>query len=105
MGWIAAGVLAAVCFAALTFLLKVPRASWAAVGTALLLGLAGYATQARPTLAGSPTEGGEKLIGNEAALVIIDVDVEHETIALAHADGTISAHFALDGDYVCAVAA
>ena len=48
---------------------------------------------------------GFPLIGNEAALIITDVDVEQETISLAHADGTISAHFALDGDYVCVVAA
>jgi cytochrome c-type biogenesis protein CcmH len=68
MGWVLASGLAILCFAAVA-LLKVPRAAWAAVATALMLGLAGYASQAHPALSGSPREGSEKLLGNEAAMV------------------------------------
>jgi len=68
-GYVAAAVLAIVCFAVIAFVLKVPRATWSAIGAALLLGLAGYAFQAHPSLPGAPKDAGEKLLGNEAAMV------------------------------------
>jgi cytochrome c-type biogenesis protein CcmH len=69
MGWVLAAGLALVCFAGIAFVLKVPRSTWAAIGAALLLGLAGYALQAHPALSGAPKGGGEHLIGNEAAMI------------------------------------
>ena len=48
---------------------------------------------------------GFALLGNELAFAITGIDAEHETIHVAHAGGTIEAIYALDGDYVCVVAA
>ena len=75
MTWVTALGLAAFCFAALVFVLKLPRATWEAAGAALLLGIAGYALQASPTLPGAPkphaqpeTEGGKGLVEARQAL-------------------------------------
>lgn len=46
--------IAAACFAVLVFVLKMPRAGWEITGAALLFGLAGYAMQGHPGLAGAP---------------------------------------------------
>ncbi len=46
MSWLIALGMAAVCFAALLLVFKVPRRGWEALGAALLLGLAGYVLQA-----------------------------------------------------------
>jgi cytochrome c-type biogenesis protein CcmH len=54
MTWVViAGVTAAV-FAVLVFAFKVPRVAWELTAAALLFGLAGYALQGRPGLAGAP---------------------------------------------------
>lgn len=54
MTWVIALSLAALCFAALVFVFKLPRGGWEAAGAALLLGIAGYALQASPALPGAP---------------------------------------------------
>lgn len=54
MTWVLALGLAVLCFAALVFVFKLPRAAWEAAGAALLLGIAGYALQASPALPGAP---------------------------------------------------
>ena len=48
---------------------------------------------------------GQQLIGQETAFAITHVDLAQETIRLAHAEGDLDAFYALDGDYVCVVAA
>ena len=48
---------------------------------------------------------GRKLLGDEASFAITDVDLERATIRLAHAQGWVDAFYALDGDFVCVVAA
>lgn len=53
-GWIIAIALAAVIFAALLYVGKLPRESWTAIAAALVLGLAGYAMQGRPDLPAAP---------------------------------------------------
>lgn len=75
MTWAIALGLAALCFVALVFVLKLPRATWEAAGAALLLGIAGYALQASPTLPGAPkpqaqpeAEGGKGLVEARQAL-------------------------------------
>jgi cytochrome c-type biogenesis protein CcmH len=68
-GWLLAALLAFACFGVLSFLLKVPRSAWTAVGAALVLGLAGYALQAQPALPGAPKEAAPKLLGNETAMI------------------------------------
>lgn len=54
MSWVAIVALAALAFAAIAFGLRAPRQGWATLGAALALGLAGYALQASPGLAGAP---------------------------------------------------
>jgi cytochrome c-type biogenesis protein CcmH len=54
MTWVVILALAAVVFAVLVFVFKVPRVAWELTGAALLFGLAGYALQGHPGLAGAP---------------------------------------------------
>ena len=54
MTWVLILGLAAIVFAVLVFVLKVPRAGWEIAGAALLFGLAGYAVQGHPGLPGAP---------------------------------------------------
>ena len=53
-GWIIAFVLAGVAFVALLLIGRLPRAAREITAAALLLGLAGYAWQGHPGLAGAP---------------------------------------------------
>ncbi len=75
MTWVMVLGLALVCFAALVLLFKLPRGTWEAAGAALLLGVAGYALQASPSLPGAPkppakpeAEDGKGLIEARQAL-------------------------------------
>lgn len=61
MTWGAVCLLALAAFVALAFWLKVPRSRWTMLGAALLLGLAGYATQARPGQPGAPRQVAQQL--------------------------------------------
>ncbi len=54
MSWIVAIVLAVVAFAVAVLAFRLNRVTWASLGTALLLGLAGYTLQASPELPGAP---------------------------------------------------
>lgn len=54
MSWVFAILLAAAGFAAIVFLFGVPRKAWMLLVAALSLGLAGYGTQAMPSLEGAP---------------------------------------------------
>lgn len=53
MGWVIAAGLAALLIVALFAIGRIPRPTWEIVAAALLLGLAGYAWQGNPRLAGS----------------------------------------------------
>lgn len=54
MGWVIALALGALVAAAVILIGRVPRIGWELVGAALLFGVAGYAWQGQPTLAGAP---------------------------------------------------
>lgn len=69
MSWALVIALAALSFAALAFLFKVPRGGWEAVGAALLIGLAGYALQGSPAQPGAPKAPAAQNKGNGQALV------------------------------------
>lgn len=71
-GLILAIGLAVICFAALAFLLKLPRTGWVVTVAALLLGLAGYALQGSPNEPGAPKEPVEKIGGPDPAAVIAE---------------------------------
>lgn len=57
-GWIIAAGLSIVLMAALVAVGRIPRSAWEITAAALLLGLAGYAWQGNPGLAGAPKEAG-----------------------------------------------
>ncbi|WP_374531123.1 tetratricopeptide repeat protein [Novosphingobium sp.] len=69
MTWVMVIGLAAVAFGALTVLFKAPRGGWEAIGAALLVGIAGFAFQARPDLPGAPKEAAERPQASGEALV------------------------------------
>lgn len=54
MMWLVAIVLALAAFGVAVLVFRLRRVTWASLGTALLLGLAGYTLQANPDLPGAP---------------------------------------------------
>ncbi len=56
MGWVFILILAALSFFALLKTNRLNRTALELAGVTLLIGLAGYAWQGSPTLAGSPTD-------------------------------------------------
>ncbi|MBB4858561.1 cytochrome c-type biogenesis protein CcmH [Novosphingobium chloroacetimidivorans] len=68
MTWIIALVLALAAFLLAVVVLRAPRRGWEAIAAALLLGVAGYAFQAKPVPA-APTAAREQVTGDPAALV------------------------------------
>ena len=56
MTWVLILLVAVAVFAAMVWVLKLPRNGWEWVGAALLLGLAGYALHGSPDEAGAPKE-------------------------------------------------
>ena len=86
-GWITAAALAALAFALVALPLRAPRVTWTAILAALVFGLAGYALQGRPDLAGSPREARERSVGDPET-----------AIALRHA--LAGAGAASDGSYL-----
>ena len=69
MTWLLIGLIAVAVFAALVWLLKLPRGGWEWAGAALLLGLAGYALQGTPGEAGAPKAPVETPGTADAALI------------------------------------
>lgn len=69
MGWVLAIGLAAAALAAMIVLFKAPRRTWEALAAALIFGLAGFALQARPDLAGAPHQPAPAEGKNGAAMV------------------------------------
>lgn len=56
MTWVFVILAAVVAFGLAAFVFKAPRGGWEAIGAALLLGIAGYAWQAQPSLPGAPKQ-------------------------------------------------
>ena len=69
MSWVLAIGLAIAAFVAMAFVLRLPRAAWTSVLAALALGLAGYAMQGRPGLAGAPGSVASVAEGSGEAMV------------------------------------
>jgi cytochrome c-type biogenesis protein CcmH len=75
MTWVMVAALLLGIFVLLVFALKLPRRGWEAAGAAMLLGLAGFALQARVYQPGAPkppprvlTNGGAELVAARKAL-------------------------------------
>lgn len=69
MSWLPMLLLAAAAFGVAALVLRLPKAGWTLFGAALLFGLAGYALQGDPSMAGAPkdaapiaSESGEAMI-------------------------------------------
>jgi cytochrome c-type biogenesis protein CcmH len=69
MNWALPIGLALAAFVAMAFVLRLPRVGWTSVLAALALGLAGYALQGRPGLAGAPTRPAPAAAGVGEAMV------------------------------------
>jgi len=69
MTWVLVLGLAALVFAAMVFLGRLPRTGWEVTGAALLFGLAGYALQGHPGEPGAPTAAVENTAVADAALL------------------------------------
>jgi cytochrome c-type biogenesis protein CcmH len=69
MGWLFAIGLALAAFTAFAWFTGWRRKGWEAVGAALVLGIAGYATQARPGLSGAPKQAVAALASDGSLLV------------------------------------
>jgi len=67
--WVLVIGLAAIAFAAIVLLFRVPRAGWTTALAALALGLAGYAAQGSPNLPGAPKAAAPPVPGEGANLV------------------------------------
>ena len=61
--------LAIAAFMAMAFVLRLPKAAWTSVLAALALGLAGYAAQGSPDLAGAPSSVAPAAEGSGQAMV------------------------------------
>lgn len=69
MSWVMAIGLALAAFAVMAFVLRLPRGAWTSVLAALAFGLAGYALQGSPDLAGAPKEAAPQAPGTGAIMV------------------------------------
>lgn len=69
MSWILVAGLALVAFVIAAFVLKVPRGGREAIASALVLGIAGYALQAHPSLPGAPKAPAQGPASEKAAMV------------------------------------
>ncbi len=69
MTWVFVVLLGLAAFGLAVFVLKAPRRTWELTGSALMLGLAGYALQGSAGLPGAPKVARERASGDPAALV------------------------------------
>ncbi len=69
MIWVMIAALVAAVLVALIALTKAPRSGWEAVLAALLVGMAGYAYQGQPKLAGAPRGADEVAAGSADAMI------------------------------------
>lgn len=69
MSWILAAGLALLAFVIAAFVLKAPRGGREAIASALVLGIAGYALQAHPSLPGAPKTPAQDPANEKAAMV------------------------------------
>lgn len=69
MMWVLLLLVALAIFLAMAFVLKLPRIGWELTGTALLVGIAGYALQGHPGQAGAPKEAVETAKTADEAMI------------------------------------
>ena len=99
MGWAIVIGLAVVAFAALVLLFKAPKKGWEAIGAALLLGIAGFAWQARPAQPGAPKQAAEAENKDAAALVAARQELAKSTGEPPNSWMVIADAFARNGQF------
>lgn len=99
MTWVVVIALAAAAFAALAFVLKVPRKGWEAVGAALLVGIAGFAWQARPAQPGAPKEAAERPQASGAAMVQARKALSEKNVAAGDRWTVVADAFSRNGQF------
>lgn len=99
MTWAMVVALALGTFFVLAFVLKVPRRGWEALGSALLLGIAGFALQARPNQPGAPKLPATAEIKGGAELVVARQALAADPSAPPTSWITIADAFARNGQY------
>ena len=99
MGWIIALGLALAAFALLVLAFKAPRGGWEAIGAALLLGIAGFAWQARPAQPGAPKLAQEAKPKNAAALVAARQELAKQSGQMPNSWMVIADAFARNGQF------
>lgn len=99
MTWVMVIGLAAVVFAGLAVLFKVPRGGWEAIGAALLVGIAGFAMQARPELGGAPKEPVQQAAASGEALVDARKALSEQNVPAASQWTVVADAFARRGQF------
>lgn len=99
MGWMIALGLALAAFAALVLVFKAPRRGWEAIAAALLLGIAGFAWQARPAQPGAPKEAQLAQRKDAAALVAARQELARQSGQAPNSWMVIADAFARNGQF------
>jgi cytochrome c-type biogenesis protein CcmH len=97
-GWIVAIMIAAFAFGALVRLGKLPRRSWEVVAAAIVLALAGYALQGRPSLSQAPARPIAANRSTAEALILMRSEMDF-TYSRAKPYLVTSDSWSRDGDY------
>ena len=102
-GWLVALLLFAITFAALVFAVREQRKIWSAIAAALVLALAGYATQGHPELAAKPAHPIQAQLDAADALLAMRADMD-QSFGQAKKWLVPADSFARSGDYRLAAA-
>jgi cytochrome c-type biogenesis protein CcmH len=98
MGWAILIAMVVTVFVGLIVIAKLPRKAWEPLAAALVLGMAGYAWQGQPRLAGSPAKVQKEKGEAAAALIAMRADMDADYSAAKPYLITSDA-FAREGNY------
>ena len=102
MSWVWALLLAALALGLILLLLRwmgQSRAGWEAIGSALLLGIAGYGLQGSPGLSGAPKVPAETISGDPQALVSARKSLDGKPVAPGNEWVVVADALARHGQY------
>lgn len=99
MSWVMTLALAALSFVALAFVLKAPRKGWEAIAAALLVGIAGFAWQARPAQPGAPKASAEGKRPDAGALLAAQQQLASQSGMAPNSWMVISGAMARNGQF------
>ncbi len=99
MNWVQAFILAAGAFGVIAFVLRAERSGWEAIGSALLLGIAGYGMQASPDLPGAPKAAAQQIAGDPESLVKARSTVSNSGIGTTNNWIIVADAFARNGQF------